>query len=71
MVAHPRPVINKRIRSQFVPLSPFGVTEIIEIVHAKEDSKIPPLAIFLDKLALPNLDRSGCQIGKGKRKSTV
>lgn len=35
MVAHPRPVINKRIRSQFAPLSPFVVTEITEIVHAK------------------------------------
>ena len=48
-------------------LSPFGVTEIAEIVHAKGRFKNPALAIFLDKLALPNLDRSSCQIGKGNK----
>jgi len=32
----------------------------------KEDLKTP-LAICLDKLALLNLDASGCQIGKGNK----
>jgi hypothetical protein len=31
-----------------------------------DDLKAPPLTICLDKLALLNLDRNGCQIGRAK-----